>query len=474
MQRGGADTLVCPMPDKSVRPTDVLQVGCRDLLTLGPAAGRSEKMNSSEAIQKAVLKSVAEARATDVHTHLYAPNFGLLEWGIDDLLTYHYLVAEAMRWLNLPYERFSRLPREQQADLVWQTLFIDHSPYSEACRGILTVLQHLGLDTSSRSLADYRAFFGQQKLEDHLDRVFELAGLESVVMTNDPFDDLERRAWLDKQKRDPRFHAALRLDALLNSWETALRRLKAWGYNVDEGFAGPTCREVQRFLQEWVERTGALYMAVSLPPSFAFPQQSPRGRLIEECVLPVAQSRKIPLALMIGVRRSVNPGLRLAGDSVGRASVEAVEHLCANHPDNKFLATMLARENQHELCVAARKFRNLMIFGCWWFLNVPSLVEETSRMRFELLGGSVIPQHSDARVLEQLVYKWAHSRAIIGRVLAEKYNDLAATGWPVSEAEIRRDVADLFSGNFWSFLGHPFRNRKQNLAQPGQPEPVEG
>jgi hypothetical protein len=102
--------------------------------------------------------------------------------------------------------------------------------------------------------------------------------------------------------------------------------------------------------------------------------------------------------------------------------------------------------------VAARKFRNLMPFGCWWFLNNPSLIEEMTRMRVELLGGSFIPQHSDARILDQLVYKWDHSRKIIGKVLADKYADLAATGWQVSESEIRRDIANLYGGNFESFL----------------------
>jgi hypothetical protein len=37
-------------------------------------------------------------------------------------------------------------------------------------------------------------------------------------------------------------------------------------------------------------------------------------------------------------------------------------------------------------------------------------------------------------------------------VLVDKYSDLARTGWQVTEAEIQRDVAKLFGGNFWSFL----------------------
>jgi hypothetical protein len=68
-------------------------------------------------------------------------------------------------------------------------------------------------------------------------------------------------------------------------------------------------------------------------------------------------------------------------------------------------------------------------------------------MRVELLGTSFIPQHSDARVLEQLIYKWDHSRTIIGRVLGDKYADLANSGWNASEAEIRRDVKLMFEGH---------------------------
>lgn len=66
-------------------------------------------------------------------------------------------------------------------------------------------------------------------------------------------------------------------------------------------------------------------------------------------------------------------------------------------------------------------------------------------MRLELLGLSFIPQHSDARVLDQLIYKWQHSRAIIGEVLAGKYDDITRAGRRVTEADIRRDLALLFS-----------------------------
>jgi hypothetical protein len=72
-------------------------------------------------------------------------------------------------------------------------------------------------------------------------------------------------------------------------------------------------------------------------------------------------------------------------------------------------------------------------------------------MRLELLGLSFTPQHSDARVLDQIVYKWQHSRRLIAKVLVDTYSDLAQTGWQVSRAEIQRDVQDLFGGAFDRF-----------------------
>jgi hypothetical protein len=83
---------------------------------------------------------------------------------------------------------------------------------------------------------------------------------------------------------------------------------------------------------------------------------------------------------------------------------------------------------------------------------VPALIEETTRMRLELIGLSCTPQHSDCRVLDQLVYKWRHSREVIARVLADKYEDLAAAGWEPTRAEIERDVHDVLGGSFEKFL----------------------
>jgi hypothetical protein len=198
-----------------------------------------------------------------------------------------------------------------------------------------------------------------------------------------------------------------------------------------------------------------LYMAVSLPPSFGYPEDSSRARLLTEVVLPVCRSYNLPFSMMIGVRKQVNPALKDAGDSLGHAETAVVERLCRDFPQNKFLVSMLSRENQHELCVAARKFSNLMPFGCWWFLNDASIVTEITDERLELLGTSFIPQHSDARILDQLVYKWDHSRRWIADSLTRAYASLIRDGWKLTPGQIQHDVQRMFQGNFRQFAGLP-------------------
>ena len=408
---------------------------------------------SPDRLRPFVQRTVEQTPILDIHTHLCPPRFGdLLLWGIDELLTYHYLIAEVYRVAPLPYDKWWAMTKQQQADHIWRHLFLERSPISEACRGVLTVLRALELDVNSRDLAGFRKFFAAYKVEDYVDRVFKVANVKSVIMTNDPFDDNERPVWLDGgAETDPRFQAVLRIDPLLIDWNKTAGRLREWGYAVTGDLSQGDIGLVKKFLNDWIERMHPRYMAVSLTPDFAYPDDSPCGKLIQHCILPVAKEAGIPFAMMIGVKRQINPNLRLAGDGVGKSDIGTVERICSANPDNRFLVTMLSRENQHELCVVARKMPNLLIFGCWWFLNNPSIIEEMTRERFELLGLSIIPQHSDARVLDQLIYKWSHSRRIIADVLADKYDDLARTGWRPTESEIQRDVNDVFGGTFERF-----------------------
>ncbi len=421
-------------------------------------------------IEPAVIRALAEQPIVDMHTHLYPPSFGtpvdnatgrvdpagLMLWGVDELVTYHYLVAEVYRVVpatELPYEQFWKLTKREQADHIWKHLFNERTPISEACRGVVTTLNRLGLDPHSESLDGIRRFFAKQDPDVYIDRVMELANIQRITMTNAVFDDNEHNRWLANPgiAADSRFTAVLRIDPMLVEWQTTWQRLREWGYETDSNLSSRSVEEASRFLRDWLERMNAAYIAVSLPPTFRYPGESDQS-VLDQVILPVCEERGMPFAMMIGSRRAANPDLRDAGDVGGKADVASVTNLCAAFPRNRFFVTMLSREDQHELAVAARKFGNLMPFGCWWFLNNPSLVEEITHMRVELLGTSFIPQHSDARVLDQLVYKWDHSKQIIARVLSDKYADLARAGWTITEESLRCDARLLLHDNYLEFL----------------------
>lgn len=399
-------------------------------------------------IRQTVEQVINATPVMDIHTHLFSPAFGDMALsGIDELLTYHYLVAETFRSSTVRPDEFWRMTKQAQADLVWKTLFVENFPLSEAARGVITVLNAFGLNTSANDLTEAREFFSSQDKLEHIDRVLKMANVESVVMTNDPFDANESRIWEEGVEDDKRFLTSLRMDRLLNDWNNTAAKLQ-----VDAGLNERTVAEVRKCLDEWIVRMRPTSLAVSLPDDFIFPVEDARNTILQKIVFPTAREHNIPFALMIGVRRRVNPALQAAGDGVGRADVSSLERICAENPDVKFLSTFLSRENQHELCVAARKFSNLTPFGCWWFLNNPSTIEEIMRERIEMLGTSFIPQHSDARVLEQLIYKWSHSRKIFVKIFADAYEQIFDAGRAVTVAEIERDIKKMFADNFTELI----------------------
>ncbi|MFW6065523.1 MAG: glucuronate isomerase, partial [Planctomycetota bacterium] len=72
--------------------------------------------------------------------------------------------------------------------------------------------------------------------------------------------------------------------------------------------------------------------------------------------------------------------------------------------------------------------------------------------RLELLGANFTANHSDARVLDQLIYKWDHTKQVVAEVLADKYRLQFNAGWRPTEDEIKREVRGVFGGRFEEFL----------------------
>ena len=164
-----------------------------------------------EHIASVVNAEVGSVMAIDLHTHLLPPSHGALcSWGIDEILTYHYLIAEY--FITAPAEvtpeQFYDMSKQAQADVIWNALFIERTPISEACRGVITMLVAFDLSTevANRDLEGIRRFYrryrdkGLAGTEEFCKMVYEVAGVNYSVMTNIPFDANEAAHWRPKRK----------------------------------------------------------------------------------------------------------------------------------------------------------------------------------------------------------------------------------------------------------------------------------
>src|SRR5205823_6309228 len=159
-------------------------------------------------IEPVVEEVLSSTPFVDIHTHLFSPAFGKLGlWGIDELLTYHYLEAEFFRSSDMPPDHYWKLSKREQADAIWQVLVVENTPISEATRGIIAVLKAFELPAESADLEEARSFFKAQQLESHVQRVLEMAGVSTVVMTNDPLNPEEQLIWMNGVKSHPQFQA---------------------------------------------------------------------------------------------------------------------------------------------------------------------------------------------------------------------------------------------------------------------------
>src|SRR6185295_10187945 len=129
---------------------------------------QSELLTDSAELRREVELIVNTTPVVDVHTHVFPPEFGAMCLsGIDDLLTYHYLLAETFRSSDVSPACFWKMNKAERADLVWKALFVDNTPLSESARGIVTVLEAFGLDSRADNLEEIRAFFRSRDLKEH-------------------------------------------------------------------------------------------------------------------------------------------------------------------------------------------------------------------------------------------------------------------------------------------------------------------
>ena len=396
---------------------------------------------SSDNISNKLLNIINSTPIFDLHTHLFPPKHeGYFLLGFKNLLNYHYLIAELLTATNIDASTFYSYNDEKKASLIWNELFEKRTPVSEACAGVLSILKELNIEINNKSFLSICDEYDRKIQSDK--NILKLSNVSSLVMTNNPFD-LDEWSLFNTNDWDKKIYlASLRLDDLILDYEEALKKAKDQTSNQKN--------TIVTYLEKCYSLSNPVYAAVSL-------NLETFHTIFEDSfwkdILVWLENKNLPLSLMLGVRRAVNKDFGLAGDGIGDINLKELSNLCNLFPNNKFLVTCLSLNDQHELTVLARKHPNLRIFGFWWFMNQPTIIKQILKMRIDMLGFSFIPQHSDARVSDQLIYKWSHFKKILHPILLKYYQELLDKNFPISENILQRDIDNLLSGNAKKYLG---------------------
>jgi len=396
---------------------------------------------SSDNISNKLLNIINSTPIFDLHTHLFPPKHdGYFLLGFKNLLNYHYLIAELLTATNIEASIFYSYNDEKKASVIWNELFEKRTPVSEACAGVLSILKELNIDINNKNFLSICDEYDNKIQSDK--NILDLSNVSSLVMTNNPFD-LDEWSLFNTNDWDKKIYlASLRLDDLILDYEETLKKAKDQTSNQEN--------TIVAYLEKCYFQSNPVYAAISLNlETFHTIFDDP----LWKDILVWLENKNLPLSLMLGVKRAVNKDFGLAGDGIGDINLKELSNLCNLFPKNKFLVTCLSLNDQHELTVLARKHPNLRIFGFWWFMNQPTIIKQILKMRIDMLGFSFIPQHSDARVSDQLIYKWSHFKKILHPILLEYYQDLLDKNFPISENILQRDIDNLLSLNAKKYLG---------------------
>tara|TARA_A100001011_G_scaffold396480_1_gene494448 strand:+ start:444 stop:1646 length:1203 start_codon:yes stop_codon:yes gene_type:complete len=394
-------------------------------------------------LKETITEIINETEIFDIHTHLFPAEFKKYHLsGISEVLNYHYLIAELFTTTNVNVKKFYKLTNKEKANIIWKELFQKRTPISEACKGVLTILSELSIDYMFKSFDEIDSEYSKLNLSDL--QIFKISKISKVVMTNNPYDKSEWELFRNKNWDTKKYLASLRLDDILMNLNKCLDICKE---NI-ENFNNENDLII-KYLDKAYKESKPVYAALSLNN---FQLNSFLNNKFIPDILKWLEKKNIPLSLLLGVRRQVNKDFLLAGDGIDRIDLHYLSEICNKYPNNKILCSCLSFNDQHELTVLARKHQNLKIFGFWWFMNQPSLITLILNLRIELLGLNFIPQHSDARITDQLIYKWIHFKSLLSDILYKHYNDIQLKSFKISENQISDDVSKLLFKNSQNIL----------------------
>ena len=374
-----------------------------------------------------IEKFVNSTPIFDIHTHLFPSKFKkYYNVGLIKLLNYHYLKAELFSLGNIKIKNFNNLDDNKKAKIIWDNLFLNRYPISTATQGVLRILKIYGVEDVNQKFEKILKITNENQLSE--EDIFKITNINQVVMTNNPFN-LEEKKILSLNK-DSKYLPSIRIDDLFVKPKSKNEYLNSWYLSGQEKIK-KAIKEIKIIIQT----NKPSYFSLSTENFKEF-----ENEFFFKHFLSLLKESKTPMMLLIGVKRGVNKLYNDAGDGIGTMNLDYLEKILSKFPRNKFLVSCLDFRDQFKLSVLARKFQNLKIVGFWWFNNNESIIENLLKQRFELLGDNFIVQHSDARIIDQLVYKWLDFKSIYIKVMVEKYQKLLSLGYKIKATDLERKI----------------------------------
>ncbi len=323
------------------------------------------------------------------------------------------------------------IPLPIRAEMVWHRCFLSGSPLQESAREALTSFGLLGAGTTSRELGAYRSFFRKLIPQELAQRALQMANVNTLTLRRDFFSTEE--APLPERNETVHLLRCLSLDSLGSNWSASCDRLKEAGYSIRKGLERDSLHLLRSLLQERCERLQAHLLSLTVAePQELTQKKSGTTRLLTKCVLPHCAEYGLPLLL------------RLTGRGVAYAPLRAA---CADFPGVPLFISGCGAEQLSVALELGREFPQVQpLSGCGLAIS-PTVQQNFYRQGLELLGGGWTAYASGAEHILQLPGRWAHARWQLGEVLKERYTALARTGWPMEEAEIRREIEGLLRNN---------------------------
>ena len=374
-----------------------------------------------------IEKFVNSTPIFDIHTHLFPSKFKkYYNVGLIKLLNYHYLKAELFSLGNIKIKNFNNLDDNKKANIIWDNLFLNRYPISTATQGVLRILKIYGVEDVNQKFDKILKITNENQLSE--EDIFKITNINQVVMTNNPFNSEEKK--ILNLNKDSKYLPSIRIDDLFMKPKSKNEYLNSWYLSGQEKIK-KAIKEIKIIIQT----NKPSYFSLSTENFKEF-----ENEFFFKNFLSLLKENKTPMMLLIGVKRGVNKLYNDAGDGIGTMNLDYLEKILIKFPRNKFLVSCLDYRDQFKLSVLARKFQNLKIVGFWWFNNNESIIENLLKQRFELLGDNFIVQHSDARIIDQLVYKWLDFKSIYIKVMVEKYQKLLSLGYKIKATDLERKI----------------------------------